>query len=89
MPAREATPQADISTESGLSTVSPKMGFIKFLMFLFYFALLLLKAHACEVSNELKDEVVARHPAIYDQLVKLVVGFCGGHEKPREVTQSN
>jgi hypothetical protein len=34
-----------------------------------------LKAHACEVSNELKDEVVARHPAIYDQLVELVVGF--------------
>jgi hypothetical protein len=38
----------------------------------------LLKALACEVSNELKDEVVARHPAIYDQLVELVVGFCGG-----------
>jgi hypothetical protein len=54
-------------------------------MLLFYFALMLLKAaYACEVSNELKDEVVARHPAIYDQLVELVVGFCGGHEKSRE-----
>jgi hypothetical protein len=45
---------------------------------------MLLKTHACEVCNELKDEVVARHSAIYDQLVELVVGFCGGHEKPRE-----
>jgi hypothetical protein len=60
------------------------MGFITFLMFLSCFALIVLKAHACEVSNELKDEVVARHPAIYDQLVELVVGFCGGHEKSRE-----
>jgi hypothetical protein len=86
MPAREATPQADISTESGLSTVSPKIGFIKFFMFLSCFALMLIKAHACEVSNELQDEVVARHPAIYDQLVELVVGFYGGHERVR-VTQ--
>jgi hypothetical protein len=60
------------------------MELIKFLMFLSCFALLLLKTHACEVSNELKDEVVARHPAIYDQLVELVVGFCGGQEKSRE-----
>jgi len=51
------------------------MGFITFLMFLSCFALIVLKAHACEVSNELQDEVVARHPAIYDQLVELVVGF--------------
>jgi hypothetical protein len=54
-------------------------------MLLSCFALMLLKAaHACEVSNELQDEVVARHPAIYDQLVELVVGFWGGHEKSRE-----
>ncbi len=29
----------------------------------------------CQVSNELEDEIIAGHPAIYDQLVELVVGL--------------